>query len=112
MVISDDEEKSPRVSPPVAAAVVPEAEYEWPPTAGWSEDEDEDVPRPDWLPDGFGMEGYKQDDGTFQATVRPSDIYIGAPSSHPWYMHVALRFTAAAAGGANCVYVRGAWVRV
>jgi hypothetical protein len=66
VVISDDEENP--VSPPVAA-VLPDAEHGWPPTADWSEDED--VPRPDWLPDGFGMEGYLED-GTFQATVRPS----------------------------------------
>ena len=46
VVISDDEENP--VSPPVAA-VLPDAEHGWPSTADWSEDED--VPRPDWLPD-------------------------------------------------------------
>jgi len=35
--------------------------------ADWSEDED--LPRPNWLPDGFDMEGYKKYDDTFQATV-------------------------------------------
>jgi hypothetical protein len=73
ILISDDE-KEPAAAP---VAAVPGAKDDQTPVAaaaeqGWSNDNGDEIETPEWLPDGFEMEGYYERDGTLKTTVRPS----------------------------------------
>ncbi|KAG2569855.1 hypothetical protein PVAP13_7NG444700 [Panicum virgatum] len=70
ILISDDE-KGPAAAP---VAAVPGAKDDQTPVAaaaeqGWSNDDGDEIETPDWLPDGFEMEGYYERDGTFKTTA-------------------------------------------